>query len=161
MSAASRRRWRRASSTACSAALLLVGGCGGDEGAAPELPADVGAELAAQAADVHERLDAGDPAAAQAEAEELRTLTERAIGDGDVPPALADELRAGVARLVELTAAAVPPPAPPPAPPEPPPAPPAPQTEDDDKEKDDEKKDEEKKKEEKKDGKGEGGDGDG
>ena len=113
---------------------------------------------------MHEQLDAGDPAAAQAEAEELRALAERAIGDGDVPPALADELRVGVARLVELTAAAVPPRAPPPAPPAPPPAPPAPQTEDDDDEKNDEEEKDETKKEkekEKKDGKGKGGDGDG
>lgn len=135
--------------------MLALAGCGGDERTAAELPADVGTELAGHAADVHQRLDAGDPIGAHAQAEELEAVAERAIAEGYVPASLAGELRESVARLVRLTAAAVPPPPPPPPPPTPPPAP---QADEDDKQEGKGKgKGKEKGKEKKDDGEGDGG----
>ena len=105
-SAGFRHRWPTASRTACSAAVaaLLLAGCGGGEqpnqAAAPKLPADVGAALADDAANVGAALDAGDDAAAQAAAEALVADVDAAIAAGDVPAGLRAELAAGVAQLL-------------------------------------------------------------
>jgi hypothetical protein len=122
-------RWLRVSSTACSAfVFLLVAGCGGSaETPPPQLPARVAATLDAEAADVEEALDANDPAAALAQAEELRAAAEAAIAAGDVPRRLRRPLRSGIGALIaSIEVPEEPPPPPPPPPPsttEPPPAP--------------------------------------
>jgi hypothetical protein len=72
----------------------------------------VGGELAAQVAGVHDALEAGDDATARAEAEALLAAVESAIAAGDVPGALADDLRAGAEQLLAVLPA--PEPAPPP-----------------------------------------------
>ena len=64
-------------------------------------------------------LEAGDPVLAQAEATELLSAVESALAGGEVPRALASEVRRGAERLAALVDAAQP--APPPPAPEPPP----------------------------------------
>jgi hypothetical protein len=64
-------------------------------------------------------LEAGDPALAQAEAAELLAAVQAALASGEVPRALAAEVRRGAERLASLVDAAQR--ALPPAAPEPPP----------------------------------------
>ena len=120
MSKGSPRAWRHASSTGCSALLLflLAAGCGGAE-PPPALPPDVGTALASATGEVTAALEAGDPVLAQAEATELLAAVESALAGGEVPRALASEVRRGAERLAALVDAAQP--APPPPAPEPPP----------------------------------------
>ena len=65
-------------------------------------PAALGTELAAATAEVSDSLAGGDTAAARAEAQELLDTIEAAIDAGDIPGALADELRSAAERLLGL-----------------------------------------------------------
>jgi hypothetical protein len=62
---------------------------------------------------VSDSLAGGDADAARAQAEELLAEIEAAIDAGDVPVALAADLRAGAERLLDLIGDAAPAPAPP------------------------------------------------
>jgi hypothetical protein len=105
-SAASPRLWPSAWKPASSVVLALalaVAGCGGSAGDAreqnaPKLPRALGTQ---------------DADAARAQAEELLAEIEAAIDAGDVPRALAADLRAGAERLLDLIGDAAPAPAPP------------------------------------------------
>lgn len=63
-------------------------------------------------------LEASDPVAARTETDELLAAVESAVADGEVPNALARELRRGAERLAALVDAAQPPPPAPEPPPE-------------------------------------------
>ena len=96
----------RAASSLALALILAVAACGGskdnDSAPAPELPAALGTELAAATAEVSDSLAGGDTAAARVEAQELLDTIEAAIDAGDVPRALANELRSAAERLLGL-----------------------------------------------------------
>jgi hypothetical protein len=125
-SSAFRKRSRLAWPAACSAVLLalLAAGCGGsspepEPQSAPRLPAGVGTLLADSAGAVADALGEGDTAGARALAAELLDRINEATDAGEIPPALAAELRGGAERLLALIPAEEP--APPPPPPPPPP----------------------------------------
>ena len=118
------RLWHGILTLACAGA---VAGCGGSETPpAPRLDAAVGARLAASADAVEAAASRGDSCAAVDRAQALQREAIAAVNAGDVPPALQEELLAGVNRLaasLECT-----PPPPPPASAPPPPAAPPPVT---------------------------------
>ena len=82
-------------------AVALVG-CGGSEVPPrdPKLPAELGAELAAQADAVAASIDAGDSCGARDQAVALQSDVAEAIASGRVPRALRRELQSAVAELV-------------------------------------------------------------
>jgi len=79
--------------------LLVVAGCGAQEQAEP-LPRGLADELAERSDAVAERLEAGDPCGARAEAEALQQQTIAAVNAGRVPPRFQEELTSAVGGLV-------------------------------------------------------------
>jgi hypothetical protein len=86
--------------------VLLAAACGGsgskESATTPELSEALGTELAAATAEVSDSLAGGDTAAARAEAQALLDTIEAAIDAGDIPGALADELRSAAEHLLAL-----------------------------------------------------------
>ena len=101
---------------------VAVGGCGGADPAPddPHLESAVGARLARSADSVAAAADRGDTCAAARRAATLQQQAIEAVNSGDVPPALQEELLAGVNRVAS-SLECVPPPTPTPAPAPPPP----------------------------------------
>lgn len=85
------------------ASVLALAACGGSGGeTAPEetgLAPRVAERLAAESEAVAERLDAGDRCGAAQQADVLEDAVEQAIGAGEIPPAMQDELLATARRL--------------------------------------------------------------
>jgi hypothetical protein len=86
-----------------AAVVAIAAGCGGatDEGAEPTLPAPLAEQLAVRADAVGDRIAAGDPCAAAAEADDLLHATVRAVREGQVPAALQDELVTATQQLLQ------------------------------------------------------------
>jgi hypothetical protein len=92
----------RAAAALLASAVLLAPACGGSDETAPaaqKLPRALAESLAVQSEAVAARLDAGDSCGAAEEAASLQATALAAIEEGEIPPALADELEATVAEL--------------------------------------------------------------
>jgi len=103
------------------AAGLAASGCGSSSSGS--LPPELARTLAARSDEVARALERGDPCAAERLAVALRLEAGRAVAAGEVPGALAPELRRRTARLAAAITCVAPPPVAPVA--EPPPPPPS------------------------------------
>jgi hypothetical protein len=123
---------RRSVLSGIAAALILAAsGCGSDASRDESqlLPTELGADLARQSDLVLGSLEDGAGCTARNQARALRADVEEAIGRGQVPPELEDELLRRSSRLVDSIECMQPPP--------PPPLPPPVQTDEDDDEEED------------------------
>jgi hypothetical protein len=118
-----RRQARQPIALLVIAAALAASGCGSSTSGS--LPPDLARALAARSDEVARSLERGDPCAAERLATALRLEAGQAVAAGEVPAALAPELRRRTARLAAAITCVAPPPVAPPPVAEPPPPPPS------------------------------------